>query len=92
MLKINPGINQKFVDFYHEVFKEGSLSVKTKELIALAVSLGAGCQPCYETHAKKAKDLGNSDEEIREAIAVAEVVASGKTRMMVNTADEKERS
>ena len=87
MLKINPEINQKFVDFYHEVFKEGKLSVKTKELIALAVSLGAGCQPCYESHVKKAKDLGNSDEEIREAIAVAEVVASGKIRMMVQSAE-----
>ena len=84
MLKVNPAINQKFVDFYHEVFKDGKLSVKTKELIALAVSLATGCQSCYELYVKKAKDLGNSDEEIREAIAVAEVVASGKIRMMVN--------
>ena len=91
MLKVNPGINQKFVDFYHEVFKEGKLSVKTKELIALAVSLGAGCQLCYESHIKKAKDLGNSDEEIREAIAVAEVLASGKIRMMVNASGEKKK-
>ena len=65
------------------------MSDKTKELIALAVSLGAGCQPCYEARVKKAKELGNKDEEIREAIAAAEVVASGKIRMMVSSADEK---
>lgn len=88
MLKLKPEINQKFVDFYREVFKEGKLTLKTKELIAVAVSLGAGCEPCYEAHLEKAKSLGNSDEEIREAIAVAEVVAAGKVRMMVHKAQE----
>ena len=75
MLKVNPEINQRLVDYYREVFKQGKLTLKAKELIAVAVSLGAGCGPCYEAHLEKAKSLGNSDEEIREAIAVAEVVA-----------------
>ena len=92
MLKTIPEINQKFVDFYREVFKDGVLSIKSKELIAVAVSLGAGCEPCYETHLEKAKKLGNSDEEIREAIAVAELVAAGKVRMMVERADEKKKN
>jgi len=61
MLKTIPEINQKFVDFYRQVFKDGVLSLKLKELIALAVSLGAGCEPCYETHLEKAKKLGNTD-------------------------------
>jgi AhpD family alkylhydroperoxidase len=89
MLKIITEINQKFVDFYREVFKDSVLSIKTKELIAVAVSLGAGCEPCYETHLEKAKKLGNTDEEIREAIAVAEVVAAGKVRMMVERVEER---
>lgn len=89
MLKIIPEINQKFVDFYRQVFKDGVLSVKTKELIAVAVSLGAGCEPCYETHLEKARKLGNTDEEIREAIAVAELVTAGKVRMMVEQTEEK---
>jgi len=89
MLKNVPDINQKFVDFYRQVFKDGVLPLKLKELIAVAVSLGAGCEPCYETHLEKAKKLGNTDEEIREAIAVAEVVASGKVRMMVEKVEEK---
>jgi len=92
MLKTIPEINQKFVDFYREVFKDGVLSIKSKELIAVAVSLGAGCEPCYETHLEKAKKLGNSDEEIREAIAVAELVAAGKVRMMVERTDEKKKN
>ena len=83
MLKVNPEINQKFIDFYREVFKDGKLSLKTKELIAVGVALGAGCSPCYEAHLKKARDCGNSDEEIRETIAVAEVISSGRVRMIV---------
>jgi len=89
MLKIITEINQKFVDFYRQVFKDGVLPLKTKELIAVAVSLGAGCEPCYETHLEKARKLGNTDEEIREAIAVAAVVASGKVRMMVERVEER---
>ena len=89
MLKSIPGINQKFVDFYRGVFKDGVLTLKQKELIAVAVSLGAGCEPCYETHLEKAKKLGNTEEEIREAIAVAEVVAAGKVRMMVERVQAK---
>ena len=89
MLKVIPEINQKFIDFYREVFKDGVLSTKFKELIAVAVSLGAGCEPCYETHLEKALKLGNTNEEIREAIAVAELVAAGKVRMMVERVEER---
>jgi len=91
MLKSNPEINQKFVDFYRGVFKDGVLTLKQKELIAVAVSLGAGCESCYETHLEKAKKLGNTDEEIREAIAVAELVSAGKVRMMVERIQAKEQ-
>lgn len=92
LLKTNAEVNQKFVDFYRQVFKDGVLTLKQKELIAVAVSLGAGCEPCYETHLEKAKKLGNSEEEIREAIAVAEVVAAGKVRMMVERIEEREKN
>ena len=88
MLKACPEINKKFVDFYHEVFQEGALSLKVKELLAVAVSLAAGCEPCYGAHLEKAKRLGNTDGEIREAIAVAEIVACGKIRMMVQSSEQ----
>jgi AhpD family alkylhydroperoxidase len=92
MLKVIESINNKFVEFYREVFKDGVVTLKQKELIALAVSLGAGCESCYETHLEKAKKLGNTDEEIREAIAVAELVSAGKVRMMVERIDERKRN
>ncbi len=50
---------------------------KTKELIAVGVSVGVHCQPCLEYHVNKARELGNSDGEIREAIEVGHQVEKG---------------
>ena len=45
MLRLDPDLNQKFVDFYRAVFAAGALDRRTKQLIALSVSLAAGCGP-----------------------------------------------
>lgn len=83
MLEINKEINQKYVDFYREVFKEGSLSWKMKELIALGVALGIRCEKCYKFHYNRALKAGATLEEIREVIGVAEVVSTGSVRGIV---------
>jgi len=61
-------------------------------ILSLAVSLCADCELCYETHLEKTKKLGNSNEEIREAISVAGLVAAGKVRMMVERVEERGKS
>lgn len=83
MLKIKDEINRKFVDYYREVFKDDKLSLKIKELIAVGVALTSGCNACYQHHLKKARESGASDEEIREAVAVSEVVGAGRIRSLV---------
>lgn len=61
-----------YFDFYKETYKEGTtLDNKTKELIAIAASLCAGCQNCLEGHLKKAMRYGADGAEIREAVAIA---------------------
>lgn len=45
MLKLRPELNEKFAAWYRAVFAEGALDRKTKELIGIAASLTAGCQP-----------------------------------------------
>lgn len=44
ILEVSPDINRRFVDFYRAVFADGALDQKTKQLIALSVSLVAGCE------------------------------------------------
>ncbi len=40
-----PDVLAKYKQFFDEVYSEGTIDVKTKHLIALGASLGAGCQP-----------------------------------------------
>lgn len=50
----------------------------TKELVALAAAIAGKCQPCFAYHYKQAQELGISDDQIREAIQLAQDIrASG---------------
>ena len=61
-----------YFDFYKETYKEGTaLDNKTKELIAIAASLGFKCEGCLEGHLEKALKHGATKEEISEAVAIA---------------------
>jgi AhpD family alkylhydroperoxidase len=55
------------------------LSGKTKELIGLAVAAQIPCQYCIYFHTAAAKANGATDEEIREAVAMAAVVRHWST-------------
>ena len=45
-----------------EVYKDGALSRKVKELIAMAIGLRAGCTNCILDHTIKAVDAGATKE------------------------------
>lgn len=83
MLEIKKELNEKYVEFYREVFRTGALNWKEKELIAIGVSLGAGCEKCFKFHLERARKAGANDEEVREAIGIAEVIAAGTVRSIV---------
>lgn len=51
-----------------------SLTAKERELIAVGVSLAAGCKTCTDYHFKKVRAAGASDEEIEQAMTDAIVV------------------
>ena len=55
---------------------------KTKEMIAIGTSIGAHCQPCLEYHVNKAREVGLTDDEIREAIAVGHMIEKGAMSAM----------
>jgi AhpD family alkylhydroperoxidase len=58
------------------------MNEKTKEMIALGASVGAHCQPCLEYHVGKAREVGLTDDEIREAIAIGHMVEKGAMAAM----------
>jgi alkylhydroperoxidase/carboxymuconolactone decarboxylase family protein len=77
MFALKPELMKAFLDFDGKVFAEGSLSVKTKELIAVACAHITQCPYCIEGHTKRAKKAGAGDEEIAEAIFVAVAMRAG---------------
>jgi AhpD family alkylhydroperoxidase len=57
--------------------KTGHLDAKTRELIAVAVSITLRCDGCIAVHTDSARKLGASVEEIAEALGVAASVNAG---------------
>ena len=58
-----------------------ALDGKTKELVGLAVAAQVPCQYCVYFHTKAAKLNGATDEEIKEAVAMAAIVRHWSTML-----------
>ncbi|MBI3301685.1 MAG: carboxymuconolactone decarboxylase family protein [Deltaproteobacteria bacterium] len=74
---LRPELFKAFVEFDTKVFEEGALSVKTKELIAVAAAHITQCPYCIDAHTKRAKAAGATDEEVAESIFVAMALRAG---------------
>lgn len=65
------GPQQRFAAFAREVYSGGALDLRTKELIAVAASSVGRCPHCTDGHLARAREVGATEEEIAEALAVA---------------------
>jgi AhpD family alkylhydroperoxidase len=72
-----PEIVGSFNAFTEACFKEGALSKKEKQLIALGISLATQDEYCTIYHTKGCLDEGASEQEILEACGVAAAFAGG---------------
>lgn len=72
-----PEAFKAFVKFDSLALKEGVLSTKLKELIAVAVAHTTGCPYCIELHVTQAKNNNASKKETAEAIMVATALKAG---------------
>jgi len=75
--KLAPEIHQAFDAFSQQVFADGALPEKTKQLIAVAVAHVTQCPYCIRGHTKLAHRAGARDAEIMEAICVAAEMRAG---------------
>jgi len=66
-----------FGTMFQKIVKDGALSLKVKELIALAIAVEARCKPCIYLHVKKCLEAGATPEEIVEAVGVVIVMRGG---------------
>lgn len=63
--------------FSRQVFTEGALPAKTKDLIAVAVAHVTQCPYCIRAHTRSARQKGATEKEIMEAIWVAAEMRAG---------------
>lgn len=75
--KLNKESFESFVNFDRRALKGNTLSVKEKELIAVAVAHTTGCPYCIDDHTKRARQSNSTKEEIAEAIMVATALKAG---------------
>ena len=75
--ELAPDTQAAFEAFSRQVFAEGALSEKTKQLIAVAVAHVTQCPYCIRGHTKAAAREGATPEEIMEAIWVAAEMRAG---------------
>ena len=69
----NP-VFERFSELYPLAYEEGALSTKTKELLALAISIVRDCEDCITYHLIRLRELAATREELYELFALTLVV------------------
>ncbi|HOM53788.1 MAG TPA: carboxymuconolactone decarboxylase family protein [Phycisphaerae bacterium] len=77
MRQLAPDVLRGFGGMFQAVMKEGALSIREKELIALAIGLAVRCVPCINLHVQKCLHAGATSEQVLEAAGVAVMMQGG---------------
>lgn len=75
--ELAPDTDAAFRAFSKQVFADGALSAKTKQIIAVAVAHVTQCPYCIRGHTKAALRAGATPQELMEAIWVAAEMRAG---------------
>jgi len=70
---------KRFFSLDSQVYREGALPVKIKELMGLVASTVLRCDDCIMYHIIRCHDEGVTDEEFTESMAIALVVGGSIT-------------
>ena len=75
---------RKFQEFLQAAGAPGRSMQKTKQAIAVALSVLARCEPCVASHVAKARAMGFSQDEIDEAAWMAIGFGGSPTMVFYN--------
>ena len=70
----------------------GALDEKTKELILFSLVVSSRCQPCFEAHARKAREMGIPRAELDEAAWCAIALGGAPVKMFYQECLERMRA
>lgn len=72
-----PDVYAAFAQLHKVALAPGVLDAKTKELIALGISVSKQCDGCIASHARGAARAGATEEEVAEMLGVAILMNGG---------------
>ncbi|WP_443089785.1 carboxymuconolactone decarboxylase family protein [Virgibacillus sp. MG-45] len=72
-----PEMVQGYFNFTEACFKEGTISKKQKQLIAVGISIYAQDEYCIMYHTKGAIENGATEDELMETIAISAALGGG---------------
>jgi len=76
-----PDTLKGFNMIHAQAMQAGALDPKTKELVAVALSVGARCDPCIAFHVPAAIRHGATRDELMEILSVAVMMGGGPSLM-----------
>jgi AhpD family alkylhydroperoxidase len=88
---VQPDVLKGFSQMAQAALTSAALDAKTKELIALAISVAIRCEACVAFHAKAAIKAGANDNEIAETMGLAVYMGAGPSVMYAAQALEAVR-
>ncbi len=77
LLRLDSRVYKAFLEMERAAYADGVLSKKTKELIAVGISIVTDCESCMEWHVTQAVQAGAAEREIVEAIEVGIEMGGG---------------
>ena len=81
-----PEVMKIFGELGRAATSDGALDRKAKELIALALSVAARCDPCIGFHMQTLVKLGVTRQELDETLAVTTYMGGGPSLMYASNA------
>jgi AhpD family alkylhydroperoxidase len=77
LISLDSKVYKAFLEMEQAAFSDGVLNKRTKELIAIGISVVINCESCMQWHIEQAANSGASKREVLEAIEVGMEMGGG---------------
>jgi len=93
LVSLKSKVYESFLQMERATYADGALPKKTKELIAVGISVLMDCESCMQWHIDQATACGATEQEILEAIEVGIEMGAGRVTVSARFAlDAMERA
>ncbi len=83
LLRLDSKVYAAFLKLEQATYADGALPRKTKELVAIGISVVINCESCRQGHIEQAARLGASRRELLEAVEVGIEMGGGPVALEV---------